>query len=74
MAAALIAEADRHANALVIALTGNLHASKKLIPGFGSYPFMAMLLPKDKTLSLYVADRGGAAWIKGRGRMPAPRT
>jgi hypothetical protein len=37
MASALMAAADRHANALVIALTGNLHPSKKLIEGSGSY-------------------------------------
>jgi hypothetical protein len=36
MAAALTAAADRHANALVVAFTGNLHASRKLIDGFGS--------------------------------------
>lgn len=62
MASALIAAADRHANALVIALTGNLHASKKLIAEFGSYPLMAMLLPAAQTVSLFVTDKGGEAW------------
>lgn len=62
MASALIAAADHHANALVIALTGNLHASKKLIAGFGSHPLMAMLLPTEQTVSLLVTDKGGDAW------------
>jgi hypothetical protein len=62
MASALIAAADRRANALVIALTGNLHASKKLIAEFGSYPLMAMLLPAAQTVSLLVTDKGGEAW------------
>jgi hypothetical protein len=62
MASALIAAANRHKNALVIALTGNLHASKKLIEGFGSYPWMAMLLPTAQTVSLFVTDKGGEAW------------
>ena len=48
--------------ALVVALTGNLHASKKLIAEFGSYPLMAMLLPAARTVSLFVTDRGGEAW------------
>jgi hypothetical protein len=45
MASALIAVSDRHPGALLLALVGNLHASKKLIDGFGSFPLMAMLLP-----------------------------
>lgn len=64
MASALGAAAGRHANALVLALTGNLHASKKLIEGFGSYPFMAMLLPAAQTVSLFVSDQGGEAWTQ----------
>ena len=62
MASTLIAAAGHHPNALVLALTGNLHASKKLVEGFGAYPFMAMLLPAEQTLSLFVAGRGGEAW------------
>ena len=62
MAAAMMAAADRHPNALVIALTGNVHASKRVFPEIGSYPLMAMLLPPAETLSLFVADRGGEAW------------
>lgn len=61
MASALIAAADRHKNALVIALTGNLHASKTLIEGF-VYPWIAMLLPTAQTVSLFVTDKGGEAW------------
>ena len=68
MASALIAAADRHANTLVVALTGNLHASKKLIAEFGSYPLMAMLLPAEQTVSLLVADKGGEAWSQMEGR------
>jgi hypothetical protein len=64
MADALKAAAVRHPGALVIVLTGNLHASKKLIEGFGQYPFAAMLLPPDATLSLFLADRGGTAWTQ----------
>ncbi len=64
MAAALIAAADRHPDALVLALTGNLHASKKAIERFGNYPFMAMLLPAAQTISLFVADKGGEAWTQ----------
>ena len=64
MASALMAAAGRYANALVVALTGNLHASKKLIDGFGSYPFMAMLLPAAQTVSLLAADSGGEAWTQ----------
>ena len=67
MAKLLSAAAERHPGALVIALTGNLHGSKKPIPGFGDYPFMAMLLPGDATVSLFLADRGGTAWTQGPG-------
>jgi len=62
-----MAAADPHANALVLALTGNLHASKKLIDGFGPYPFMAMLLPATQTVSLFVTDIGGEAWTQMEG-------
>jgi hypothetical protein len=70
MASALIAAAGRHPNALVLALTGNVHASKRLIEGFGSYPFMAMLLPATQTISLFVADKGGEAWTQEGGCGP----
>jgi hypothetical protein len=64
MASALMAVAGRHTGALVVALTGNLHASKKPMAQFGSYPFMAMLLPQTETLSLFVNDKGGEAWTQ----------
>jgi hypothetical protein len=67
MAKELRAAAERHPGALVIVLTGNLHASKKAIAGFGDYPFMAMLLPEEATVSLYAADRGGTAWTQSNG-------
>jgi hypothetical protein len=62
MASVLLAGVKRHPNALVIALTGNVHASKKPIAEFGSYPLMASLLPGEATISLFVTDRGGEAW------------
>jgi len=62
MASALLAAARRHPNALVIALTGNVHACKKMLPGVGSYPLMASFLPSAETVSLFVTDRGGEAW------------
>jgi hypothetical protein len=65
MAAALEAASKRHHGALVIALTGNLHGSKKPIEGFGNYPFMAMLM--QDTVSLLISDRGGTAWTSTNG-------
>lgn len=62
MAAALAAAAERRPKALVIALTGNVHASKEILQEIGPYPLMAMHLPRAETLSLFVADRGGEAW------------
>ena len=59
MADALQATAHRHAEALIIALTGNIHGSKKL---FAGYAPMAMLLPAAETVSLFVVDRGGQVW------------
>jgi len=64
MATLLLAAAERHPGALVIVLTGNLHGSKKPMQRFGNYPFMAMLLPADTTVSLYLADTGGTAWTQ----------
>jgi len=64
MASALTAAAARHTRSLVVALTGNLHASKKPMAKFGSYPFMAMLLPQAETLSLFISDQGGEAWTQ----------
>lgn len=62
MASVLLAAASRHPGALVIALTGNIHACKKTLPEYASYPLMASFLPSAETLSLFVADRGGEAW------------
>jgi hypothetical protein len=62
MASALMAAARRHKNALVIALTGNVHGSKKPNAELGNYPVMAMLLPPKETLTLLVTDKGGETW------------
>jgi hypothetical protein len=63
MASALLSAAKRHPNALVIALTGNVHACKSKSPaGIASYPLMASFLPSAETVSLFVTDRGGEAW------------
>jgi hypothetical protein len=73
MAAKLMDEAARQPDALVIALTGNVHASRKVIAEMGTYPLMAMLLPAGETLSLWIADRGGEAWTQtGQGCGPHP--
>jgi len=63
MAAMLSAAADRCAGCVVIALTGNLQASKKPVARF-SYSWMAMLLPSAETVSLLVTGRGGEAWTQ----------
>lgn len=62
MASALMAAANRYADSLVIALTGNLHASRKPIEGFGAYPLLGMRLPAAQSISLLVIDKGGEAW------------
>lgn len=62
MASALLSAANLHPNALVIALTGNVHACKKTLPEIGSYPLMASFLPSAETVSLFVTDRGGEGW------------
>ena len=59
MAGALESTARRHPGALIIALTGNIHGSKKLFRGYSP---MAMLLPPAETLSLLIVDRGGKVW------------
>ena len=64
MASILTAAADRRPDCLVIVLTGNLHASKKPVARFGSYPWMAMLLPPAETVSLLATDQGGEAWTQ----------
>ena len=62
MASVLLSAAKRNPNALVIALTGNVHACKKTLPEIGAYPLMASFLPSAATVSLFVTDRGGEAW------------
>jgi hypothetical protein len=62
MASALLAAARRYPKALVIVLTGNVHACKRMLAEVGPYPLMASFLPSAGTVSLFVTDRGGAAW------------
>jgi hypothetical protein len=62
MAAALQAAASQTPGALVIVLTGNVHACKGTLPDVGSYPLMSSFLPAAETVSLFVMDRGGEAW------------
>jgi len=62
MAFALSAAARRHPSALVIALTGNVHACKRMLAEAGSYRLMASFLPSAETVSLFVTDLGGEAW------------
>ncbi len=61
MASALLAVPKQTPNALVIALTGNVHACKKTLAEI-PYPLMASFLPSATTISLFVADIGGEAW------------
>lgn len=68
--------ASQNPNALILALTGNLHALKATNKGFG-YPFMAMFLPPNQVKSLVVIDRGGTAWLwmkNGCNVYPLPST
>jgi hypothetical protein len=62
MAAALLQAAGQSPGALVIALTGNVHASKSVIPQIGPYRLTASFLPAAQTVSLLAEDRGGQAW------------
>ena len=62
MAEALLTAAKQSPKALVIVLTGNVHACKKMIAELGSYPLMASFLPSAHTKSLFVIDKGGEAW------------
>jgi len=67
MAAALMAAASRHPKALLLALTGNVHGSRKPIAEIGGYPLMAMHLPQAETLTLMVTDKGGESWSSMNG-------
>ncbi len=62
MAAALLAAAGNDPNALVIALTGNVHACKQALEEVGPYRLMASFLPAARTVALLATDRGGQAW------------
>jgi hypothetical protein len=62
MASALLRASAASPDALVIALTGNVHASKQELAEAGPYGPMASFLPPAQTVSLLVTDRGGQAW------------
>ncbi|MDR3700801.1 MAG: hypothetical protein P4L56_14245 [Candidatus Sulfopaludibacter sp.] len=62
MASALLSAAEHSPDTLVIALTGNVHACKKILAEVGPYRLMASFLPPARTVSLVVRDRGGQAW------------
>ena len=62
MALALLSAAERKADALVIALTGNLHAFNVAAPEYAPYALMASFLPAANTISLAITDLGGQAW------------
>lgn len=62
MASVLLRAAKRKPDALVIALTGNLHACKTQLSEAAPYRLMASFLPLAQTVSLAVTDRGGEAW------------
>lgn len=64
MAAMLMASASKHTNPVVIALTGNLHASKGRPMQSLSYPLMASLMPQTEVVSLFIADEGGESWTQ----------
>ncbi len=61
MARRLVMAADRRPDALVVVLTGNIHACKQVRPEVG-YRTMAAFLDPEQTVSLLVRDRGGEAW------------
>lgn len=62
MATSLLNVANQYPKAIVIVLTGNLHASKREFAEIGNYRLTAMFLPPDQTLSLLIVDKGGEAW------------
>lgn len=61
MASVLLAASKRTPNALIIVLTGNVHACKKRLAEV-PYPLMASFLPSATTTSLFVTGMGGEAW------------
>ena len=62
MSSALLRASTANPGALVIVLTGNVHASKQELSEVGSYRLMGSFLPPAETVSLLVTDRGGEAW------------
>ena len=62
MASALLSSAVGQPDALVVALSGNVHACKTTMAQIGNYGLMASFLPPSQTVSLVVRDRGGRAW------------
>jgi hypothetical protein len=62
MSSALLRASAANPDALVIVLTGNVHALKQELPEVGSYRPMGSFLPSAQTVSLLVTDRGGEAW------------
>ncbi len=61
MASALLKALKRNPAALVIALSGNVHACRKTVAEV-PYRLMGSFLPAAQTVSLLVTDRGGQAW------------
>ena len=62
MSSALLRASTGNPDALLIVLTGNVHASKQELAEVGSYRLMGSFLPPAQTVSLLVTDRGGEAW------------
>jgi hypothetical protein len=62
MSSALLRASTANPDAVVIVLTGNVHASKQELAEVGSYRLMGSFLPPAQTVSLLVTDRGGEAW------------
>ena len=62
MASALLRASADSRDALVIVLTGNVHALKQKLAEVGPYRLMGSFLPAAETVSLLVTDRGGEAW------------
>ncbi len=62
MSSALLRASAGNPDALLIVLSGNVHASKQELAEVGSYRLMGSFLPPAQTVSLVVTDRGGEAW------------
>jgi len=64
MGQALLAFGKSHPKALILILTGNVHAMQS--PMFGYDP-AAMFIPPTERLSLEVTDTGGETWVDSSG-------